>query len=175
MSGLTGSRRTARPVRLSLNNGDLAAIDGAWWPHTASVSNELPELIERLQPRLGVVENIRINWSATEGPLGFTDMWSRAATSAHPCQAPRLMAVSGRVAAITLLVIPHLTSPELGQLVLALAAGRPVTQGPADSKLSKIGEYVLKAATTESRRWCGERETAAPQDNTPENNNGPVR
>ncbi|WP_272953901.1 DUF5994 family protein [Mycolicibacterium tokaiense] len=158
-----------------MNNGDVAAIDGAWWPHTASVSNELPELIERLQPRLGVVENIRINWSATEGPLGFTDMWSRAAKSAHPCQAPRLMAVSGRDAAIRLLVIPYLTSPELGQLVLALAAARPVAMAPADPKLSKIGDYILSIATAESRRWCGEPETAALQHNTLKNNNGPVR
>ena len=92
-----------------MRNGEADAIDGAWWPHTASVSNELPELIERLQPHLGVVENIRINWSATKGPLGFTDMWSRVATSDHPGQAPRLMAVSGRTAATRLLVIPHLT------------------------------------------------------------------
>lgn len=122
-----------------------------------------------------MVQNIRINWSATEGPLGFTDMWSRSAASERPCQAPRLMAVSGPADAIRLLVIPHLTSPELGQLVLALAAARPVATKPADSKLLQIGHYVMSVAATESRRWCGEREPAAPQRNTLKNNNGPVR
>jgi hypothetical protein len=43
-----GARRLVRPVRIALAfelGGDL---DGAWWPHTASIARELPGLIGAL-------------------------------------------------------------------------------------------------------------------------------
>jgi Family of unknown function (DUF5994) len=66
---MTGTRRLARPVRLALAERLGADIDGAWWPHTASVAHELPGLIEALHGPLGEIVDISINWSATEGPL----------------------------------------------------------------------------------------------------------
>jgi hypothetical protein len=42
MNGMTGSRRLARPVRLALATRLGRDIDGAWWPHTGSVAQELP-------------------------------------------------------------------------------------------------------------------------------------
>ena len=45
----------ARPVRLLLCRQLGADIDGAWWPHTASVAAELPELIGVLHAPLGEI------------------------------------------------------------------------------------------------------------------------
>ena len=58
MNGLTGTRRSARPVRLALAQQLGAEIDGAWWPYTASVAGELPGLIEALRPPLGEIVDI---------------------------------------------------------------------------------------------------------------------
>ena len=49
-------------------------IDGAWWPHSASVAGELPELIGALHRPLGEIIDIRINWSATEAAPDLNSM-----------------------------------------------------------------------------------------------------
>jgi hypothetical protein len=46
MNGMKGPRRSARPARIALATLLGGDIDGAWWPHTASVAGELLELIE---------------------------------------------------------------------------------------------------------------------------------
>ena len=66
VNGLTGSRRSARPVRITLHTSLGRDIDGAWWPHTGSVAAELPALIEALHRQLGEIVDITINWSSTE-------------------------------------------------------------------------------------------------------------
>lgn len=152
---MTGSRRLARPVRLSLKSHRGDDIDGAWWPHTASVAAELPELIENLQHPLGEIIDISINWSATEGPLDFnTLIIGTRATVGAPRRPPRLMVVAGRSASATLLVVPHMTSPDLGLLVMRRAAAKPVTTMPQDAKLLETVEQVLRAAHAESARWA---------------------
>jgi len=50
VNGSAGARRCARPVRITLARVLGGDIDGAWWPHSASVAGELPELIGALQP-----------------------------------------------------------------------------------------------------------------------------
>jgi Family of unknown function (DUF5994) len=45
---MRGPRRSARPARIALATLLGGDIDGAWWPHTASVAGELPELVEAL-------------------------------------------------------------------------------------------------------------------------------
>ncbi|WP_435405165.1 DUF5994 family protein [Mycolicibacterium houstonense] len=107
MNGLTGARRLASPVRIALADQLGADIDGAWWPHTASVAGELPELVGALHPSLGEVVDIRINWSAAEGQLDLNTIvtgnrwtqgrsravpgswWWRAGTSARNCLSSR--------------------------------------------------------------------------------------
>ena len=69
MNGLARSRRASRPIRVTLARQLGSEIDGAWWPHTASVATELPELVGALHRPLGEIVDIRINWSATEGQL----------------------------------------------------------------------------------------------------------
>ena len=61
------SRRLASPTRLTLASALGDDLDGAWWPHTASVARELPELIDALRDPLGQVIDISVNWSSLSG------------------------------------------------------------------------------------------------------------
>uniref|UniRef100_UPI0032174D56 DUF5994 family protein n=1 Tax=Mycolicibacterium poriferae TaxID=39694 RepID=UPI0032174D56 len=63
------SRRAASPTRLALARLSEGSIDGAWWPHSALIAAELPDLVGALHRILGEVVDIQINWSATEGQL----------------------------------------------------------------------------------------------------------
>ena len=58
------SRRMASPVRVSLSVNRGGDIDGAWWPRSAAMARELPDLVEALRPTLGDIVDISINWSA---------------------------------------------------------------------------------------------------------------
>jgi hypothetical protein len=95
----------ARPVRLLLATQLGGDIDGAWWPHTSSVAQELSELVGGLHEPLGEIIDIRINWAMTEGPMDVSSLIGGCAK---------------------LLVVPHITSPALGLLVMRCAAAKPV-------------------------------------------------
>jgi hypothetical protein len=162
MNGINGARRLARPVRLSLAPKLGAVIDGAWWPHTASVASELPELIGILHRQLGVVVDIKINWSATEGPLDLnTITTSGKALGGTLNRRPRLMVISGHDCRATLLVLPHLTSQGLGTIVMRKAVDAPIELSPRDAKLHETAECVMRAAQVESARWSESRQTVS--------------
>ena len=114
----------ARPVRLVMASQLGSDIDGAWWPHTASVASELPELIGVLHASLGEIVDIGINWSPTEGPVDLDSIVTGARTIDRPGpRRPRLMKVEGKGACAKLLVVPYMTSPNLGAMVMRCAAG----------------------------------------------------
>lgn len=154
MNGLTGTRRLARPVRLVLAQPSDDDIDGAWWPHTGSVAGELPELIEVLHRPLGEIVDICINWSATAGALDLNSVL----TSARPKAAAehrrhRLMVIVGRKARAKLLVVPHMTTPALGAMVMRCATGRPLVGSERDSQWCDAAEGVVREALVESALW----------------------
>ncbi|MDA4110210.1 DUF5994 family protein [Mycolicibacterium holsaticum] len=154
MNGLTGTRRLARPVRLVLAGTLGADIDGAWWPHTGSTAGELPQLIGVLHRRLGEIVDICVNWSATEGALDLNSIL----TSARPRAAAehrrhRLMMVVGRTAQAKLLVVPHMTTPALGNTVMRCASGRPLVGSERDGQWCDAAESVLRDAKAESALW----------------------
>jgi len=158
MNGLSGARRLARPVRLALTPELGTELDGAWWPHTASVASELPELVGILHQQLGVVVDISINWSATEGPLDLNTITATGKTlGGAQNRRPRLMVVAGRDVHATLLVLPHLTSQGLGAIVMRKAVDAPVEHSQRDAKLHETADCVLRAAHTESARWSESR------------------
>jgi hypothetical protein len=165
VNGLTGTRRSARPLRLALAPQLGADIDGAWWPYTASVAGELPQLIESLHPHLGEVLDICINWSVTEGPLELYEIAAIARTMrVDKRRRQRLMVVDGRLGCAKLLVVPHMTSQALGVMVMRCAAGRPVSHSERDTQMFEIADCVMQAAQTESASWALRRlnDAAAP-------------
>jgi Family of unknown function (DUF5994) len=146
----------ARPVRLSLAEQLGADIDGAWWPHTASVADELPELVGALHRPLGEIIDICINWSATEGPLDLNTIVTGARLM-HGAQhrRPRLMVVAGRNACAKLLVVPYMTSQALGVMVMRCAAAMPASESDRDTQLFETAHCVMCAAQAESVKWTG--------------------
>ena len=165
MNGLNGARRLARPVRLALAKQFGADIDGAWWPHTSSVANELPELVEVLHRPLGEIVDIRINWSAAEGQLDLNTIVTGARLAiGTKVRRPRLMAVAGRGACVKLLVVPCMTSQDLGGLVMRCAAAKTVDDSLRHTPLFETAECALRVAQIESARWLGPVQGAAPVD-----------
>jgi len=153
----------ARPVRLTLAAHLGGDIDGAWWPHTASVATELPELIGALHKALGEINDICINWSVTEGPLDLESLvaGSRVPQAAKRKRPPRIMRVDGRNGCVKLLVVPHMTSPVLGALVMRCAAAMPIGDTER-GQTYETAELVMRTAQVESATWTANiREAAA--------------
>jgi hypothetical protein len=169
MNGLTGTRRLARPVRLALAGRLGADIDGAWWPYTASVADELPQLIGALHRTLGEIVDICINWSATQGPreLYETVTAGRSMQGGQPGR-QRLMVVEGRSGCVNLLVVPHMTSQALGVMVMRCAAAKSFSGAERNTQLFEIADCVMRAAQLESASWTKRmRDTATTVDPAP--------
>jgi Family of unknown function (DUF5994) len=155
VNGSLGARRCASPVRLTLNGVLGADIDGAWWPHSAGLARELPELIEALHPILGEIVDIKLNWSSTPAP-----------TSRQPLSAGsmsllgwsdrrlRLMLVAGQTQYVKLLVVPSSAKAALGRTVSRLAASMPVAAEEMNSPVVQTANSVMRAARAESALWA---------------------
>jgi hypothetical protein len=130
-------------------------IDGAWWPHTASVAGELPGLIEVLHRRLGEVIDISVNWSSTDGAPDLNSM--RLGAKSMPGwrdRRQRIMVIGGRRARAKLLVVPHMTTPALGLMVLRRAAAVPILSAEQNSEEFQTADFVVRAAQAESASWA---------------------
>jgi hypothetical protein len=157
MNRAVRGRRLASPVRLALAIELGTSLDGAWWPHTASVAGELPELVDILSERLGEIIDISINWSSWEGSPDFDAL--QRPSIAGPSRAVahhRLMVVTGMAAAASLLVVPCRTSSVLALTVLRQAAALPITPLERDTREFRTGEYIVHTARAESA-LCAQR------------------
>lgn len=146
-------RRSSRPVRVALAQRLGSDIDGAWWPRESTVAGELPELVSSLRPRVGEVEGIDVNWSATEGASDLHSVAMSNDSTAGLRRRPRLMRVNGSRCAVRLLVVPSLTSLELGTLVLRVAAGLAIREAEGPKECARWAQRVLAAARAESVAW----------------------
>ena len=144
-------RRLASPVRVTLASKVGDDLDGAWWPHTASVAQELPELAGALFSRLGQVIDISVNWSSLEGSADL-DALNRT-TPAQPDRAvghQRLMTITGSHARANLLVVPSRTSSALAQMVLRQAAALPILPAERNTQTFWTADGIVRAARAES-------------------------
>lgn len=153
---MSGSRRLASPVRVTLNPCLGGEIDGAWWPHSFALARELPELIEALHPVLGEILDIKINWSSSSGTPVLKTLSSGAA-SMHGWndRQHRLMLVTGRTGCARLLVVPSSTSVALGRIVMRQAAAM-LPGADQDSSLCDIADAVIRAAKVECSSWSAQ-------------------
>ena len=158
MNSVVPGRRLASPVRLALAvelGGDL---DGAWWPHTASVASELPELTEALFTRLGRIVDIGINWSSLAGSPDLDSLYrTRAADPGRMISPQRLMTFTGSKASAKLLVVPSRTSTTLAVMVLRHAADLPVGHAERDTQAFRTADDIVRAARAESAQ-CARRQ-----------------
>jgi hypothetical protein len=151
------ARRLASPVRLTLAIELGNGLDGGWWPHTASVARELPDLIGALSSRLGEIFDISVNWSSLEGHPDL-DVLKRAST-ANPVRVishQRLMMVTGSRCSANLLVVPCRTSSALAVMVLRHAATLDIADAERDTEAFRIADDVVRAARAESA-LCAQR------------------
>ena len=145
------SRRLASPVRLTLAIELGKGLDGAWWPHTASVARELPDLIGALSARLGQICDISVNWSSLEGHPDLDAV--KRASMANPVLVTshqRLMMITGSQCSANLLVVPCRTSSAVAAMVLRQAATLDIVGAERDSEAFRIADDVVRAARAES-------------------------
>jgi len=155
VNGLEGAVRSSRPVRIALANPLGGEIDGAWWPYTASLADELPGLIQALHRPLGEIVDININWSSTDGAPDLNGMSTSAISMpGWRDRHQRVMLVGGRRASAKLLVVPYLTRQDLGCMVLRRAAARPIPSGQRDSQVFQTADRVVRAAEAEVAAWA---------------------
>jgi hypothetical protein len=156
MNGAVRGRRLASPVRLALAMELGEPLDGAWWPRTASLAHELPELIDALCLRLGEIIAISVNWSSWEGSADLGAL--TRATTADPAGIiihQRLMMVTGSQALANLLVIPSRTSSPLAIMVLRQAATLPILPIEQDTPEFHASSDIVRAARAESAVCAG--------------------
>ncbi len=150
-------RRLASPVRVTLAIELGKGLDGAWWPHTASVARELPDLIGALSARLGEIVDISVNWSSLEG---HTDLDAvKRASMANPVRVvshQRLMMITGSQCSANLLVVPCRTSSALAAMVMRHAATLDIARAERDTETFWIADDIVRAARAESAR-CAQR------------------
>ena len=160
MNNAARGRRLASPVRVTLAfelGGDL---DGAWWPHTASLASELPELTDALFTRLGRVIDISVNWSSLAGSPDLDSLnRPRMADSGRPI-AQRVMTITGSKALAKLMVVPSRTSAALAVMVLRRAANLPIAGAERDTEPFLTADNIVRTAGLKAygaRDVCGGR------------------
>lgn len=156
VNGLSGTPRTARPVRLTLSAHLGGDIDGAWWPYTSSVASELPQLVSCLHKSLGEIVDIDINWPLTEGAIDLESIIAPKKAISPKRRHLRIMVIEGRDACAKLLVVPHVTSHTLGSLVMRCAAAMPLLDAGRNDKMIETAELVMRTAQVESANWTAQ-------------------
>lgn len=153
MTDSRGARRSTSPVRVTLSMELGSEIDGAWWPHTASLARELPELVATLHPVLGEIVDLKLNWTLATRPPALTPL------SAGPMsmlgwndRRVRLVLVNGRKGSARLLVVPSTAKAALAMSISRLAASLPAAVDH-DSLVLETANCLLTAAKAESSRW----------------------
>lgn len=154
MTAPRNSRRTANRVRISLTTSLGGHIDGAWWPYTASMGRELPDLIDALRPATGEIVDIQINWLAkSRTPVLSTMSPSATSRIGWDPSNQRLMSLVGSIAATRILVIPAMTPAALALMVLRQAAGRAIPDVEYETPAFEAADRILRAAQAASACW----------------------
>lgn len=134
--------RKSGTVRLTLAAALGRQIDGAWWPRTAAIGRELPELIALLGTRLGEIVDIELGWSSSQAqPKLDAPGWE----GMHQ----HVITVIGREASANLLIVPHRTGTALAVMVLRLAAGLPISPSHLDTQACRTAGGIVHAARTQ--------------------------
>lgn len=164
MNSAARGRRLASPVRVTLAFDLGGDLDGAWWPRTASVARELPELTDALFRRLGPIVDISVNWSSLTGSPDHDSL--HRPNTADPGQMishQRLMTITGSEAPATILVVPSRTSSVLAALVLRRAADLSITAAERSTQAFQTADDIVRAARAESSRCAGRLQEPDPQ------------
>jgi hypothetical protein len=141
-------RRMSSPVRFTLASQLGDGLDGAWWPHSASIARELPDLIEVLREPLGQIIDIGLNWSPLEGvpDLDLLNRRGVAATPGRETRRFRVMTLTCSDTKANLLVIPCRTSTALAIMLLRQSADLPVMYAHQHTLAFETAGAIVAAA-----------------------------
>ncbi len=159
---ITG-RRFSSPVRFTLASLLGDGLDGAWWPHSASIARELPELIEALGERLGRVIDIGVNWSPLEGvpDLDSLNRHGVAATPGRETRRFRIITIKGSDACANLLVVPCRTTNGLAIMLLRQAADLPILYAHQHTQAFQTACAIVSAARSQNSPIATPAETSS--------------
>lgn len=98
-------------------------VQGAWWPRSTDLGNELPSLLTALSLRFGTIDSLLYhgsNWSPA--PLNIEHRGEQVLLSAHQ-EWPNVISLLGpRFGRLDLLVVPPYTEPTRAYSVVTTAA-----------------------------------------------------
>ncbi|ATL70162.1 DUF5994 family protein [Nocardia terpenica] len=105
-------------------------LDGAWWPRSADLAAELPDLLAVLAVQLGPVRRVvydRASWSRTPRQLIIADR--AIPLDAYAFELGNTMYIFGSAGAVIVLrVVPSVTDPRAARTVLmAMVTREPAT------------------------------------------------
>lgn len=156
--GMDGPRYTPR-LRLKPKAPGTGYVDGAWWPHSRSLVDELPDLLAVLSVRLGPIERVvysLANWFRT--PDRIVALGRSVRLDGYHYQPMNTVYVVGvNRERLTLLVLAPETDPGYSHRTMMRAAA-PNNATTADDLLMA---GVRRAASRADRelaesRWDGE-------------------
>lgn len=134
-------------MRLSVARELGRVIDGAWWPRADRMTNELPDLVAVLAPRLGDITSINVNWQPLQRPPDLNwPGWEQ--------KRQHVMTINGGDSCINLLIIPYATYSALALMVLRCAANLPVGAADREKSTFVTAGSILRAAEQQRAASC---------------------
>ncbi|MFW0791902.1 DUF5994 family protein [Gordonia sp. CPCC 205333] len=136
-------------LRLKPAGSSQGVVDGAWWPHSRNLVDELPQLLQTLSVRLPHLERVGyriLEWERPTQPKGvFGDCVVRLeGFNVWPPDTLRFVAASGVL--VLAVIAPH-TNPADAHTAMMGAAGRTNVQSAHVLAHRRIdGEGLLHAA-----------------------------
>lgn len=123
-------------IRLLLKpDGDGSGhVDGAWWPHSRDLTQELPMLLDAVAPRLGAVKRVifRIQeWDAAPKQLHYGDR-TVSLDGYHSQRMDTIYISDLDRRQLVLLVVPPMTDPHFAHDVMTSAAVPGSTAAPTE-------------------------------------------
>jgi hypothetical protein len=149
------------PLRLRLkpNAPPTGHVDGAWWPRSRALTDELAALTDVLTSRLGPVTRVAFAADAWH-PVAVADRGVRL-TALRPRE-KNIVRVSGSDGRqLTLLVVPPEAPAEAGHDAVMLAARRANSAEPADI-LAAAGLIPVVPQQKAHRAWRPRLRTRRP-------------
>lgn len=134
-----GGRGRSQPIRLSVAHELGRVIDGAWWPRADRITHELPGVVAILNPLVGNITSINVNWQPLQRPPDFNwPGWEQ--------KRQHVMTISGEDSQINLLIIPYTTFSAVALMVLRCAANLPVGAVEREKPAFATAGSILRVA-----------------------------
>ena len=139
LSETTTSQSGAGDLRLEMKpvGSTTGFVDGAWWPYSTELADEIPALLEAITGRLGSIERVSYNiagWASASRRVDAGGI--RVRLDGFRTRPPDTIDVSGvNDHRVTLLVIPPTTDQAAAQDIMRRAS----TDGNTDSTDTLLG------------------------------------